>query len=140
MKDLSWAEWLRKLTANGKIEQAAVVHLDGRTLGCSSGLSLSKEDINALLYLYNGHYYSLMKMKFCGHSFIFLWNSKFREAVIGRCEDRILVMQRHQGVVILGISRICTPGSSLYELYSFIQKVSRRKSWKVPIKGNCYQS
>ncbi|KAK3104100.1 hypothetical protein FSP39_024411 [Pinctada imbricata] len=100
----TWTDLLRRLTAKGKIEEALVLNSAGDIITCSPGLRLSETDINGIRCIFGSHYYSLMKLNFCGRSYTCFRNCESHNCMIGRCEDRILVMQHYNDMVILGMS------------------------------------
>ena len=122
----TWTDLLRRLTANGKIEQALLINSAGEILCHSADLCLTPGEISGVLCTFSGHYYSLMRLNINGRTYTCFRNSECHNSVIGRCEDRILVMQRYNDMVILGTSQTGTPGSCLYELSHFAERMMKR--------------
>ena len=125
--DASWEYVLSLLTKNGKIERAAIVTENG-TVTSSPSPDFSENDINCLRCSMSGSYSSLMKIKFCGTTFTCLPHGDDNDTIVGRAGDEILVAHKcSNGVLIIGLGHVETPGSCLYEVTSFAKKMESRR-------------
>ncbi|KAK3090448.1 hypothetical protein FSP39_011946 [Pinctada imbricata] len=121
----SWKDLFHILTRNGKIERALILDSVGNVVISSSGLDASQKDVNVIYNTLNLRLRTLTKIKFCGNVYICFKHNDEKDTFMGKSGEFILVAHRANDVTVVGIAHSTTPGSCLYEVTSFCERMSR---------------
>lgn len=114
---------LQRITRNQKIEKAAILNNEGKVLTCSQNMQFGQTDLNGINCVFSGHSSLLMRLNLCESSYTCFRKSDDRNTIIGRSENSVLVLNRCQDFIIIGVGHSDTPGSCLHEVTKFGKKL-----------------
>lgn len=124
---IRWKDLLYTLTRNGKIEKAAIIDADNSVVASSLNFIVADSDINTIYAALSGNYSSLMKMKLWKSFFTCFRHGDDTNTIVGKADDEVLVAHKCGDFLVIGISHAETPGSSIYEVTKFGNRIKRKR-------------
>lgn len=126
--NIRWKDLLYTLTRNGKIEKAAIIDSEKNSVVASSfDFKVADSEINTISCALSGKYSSLMKMKLWQSFFTCFRHGDDTNTIVGKADDEVLVAHKCGDILVIGISHAETPGSSIYEVTKFGNRIKRRR-------------
>lgn len=124
---IRWKDLLYTLTRNGKIEKAAIIDADNSVVASSLNFIVADSDINTIYAALSGNYSSLMKMKLWKSFFTCFRHGDDTNTIVGKADDEVLVAHKCGDFLVIGLSHAETPGSSIYEVTKFGNRIKRKR-------------
>lgn len=116
---------LYKLTARGKVEQAAIYNFDGEKIATTDGVELSSGEIKSLIQCLTDRKKQLVRMKIAGTTYTCMLQTS-ANAFVGRADESLFVACKCKRSLLVGLAHTESPGSCIYEITKFSSQIRQR--------------